>query len=104
MAKENENEVEIPEIRIELTEQELREAVACYDLLEEAEVEAACKVIAQVDEVGVRSAQAMEEAFKQVQATGQGDAFTVMAAGIVPALLIGYLAGKSSPRTGGDQL
>jgi len=87
------------EIHIEVTEQELRDAVSCYDLLEAEEIKDICRAVSQVDDIGVRAVQAMQEAAKAAVSAGQKDISTILvSAAIVPALVIGLLVGQSKLR------
>ncbi len=80
--------------KIEFTAEELSEAVSCYDLLTPEETTEACRVLTQCPELGVRVAQCLKEAAKEFKG-GKNAQIHILGAAIVPAFLIGFLAGFS---------
>jgi hypothetical protein len=78
---------------IQVTPEQLKEAVECYDHLLETDIQAAVKTLAAVPECGLRIAQALAQALKQMD-HGKAHEINVVEAAALPAFLIGVLAGK----------
>jgi hypothetical protein len=79
---------------IQVTVEQLKTAVEAFDLLMPSEIEAAYQTMLQVPELGVRIAQALQGAIVAARKAGKPQG-AVLDAAILPAFLVGLLAGIS---------